>query len=177
MMIPADVVQNQGDVMRRLADLERQVRELAAARSLDASASGAGGNLTITGTLLIDSSGSGAVPALVVNQDTPQQMLFAGRLDTAFGPIHTLILKARDGTFKARWQSNEFGFEDWSLFDGAGQTAVGCNATSGGVLGDGLDRPHIPQVFQSIANPTDSNGTGTFATLVRAVWHRAHKNG
>lgn len=162
-MIPSDQIPPGPDwIMRRLADLERQVRELTAGRRLEASSISAGG---------VTVDGGGTIRVL---HDDGTLMVIAGRVETNVGPIDTLQFRALDGTQLFRAQSNLFGYEDWTLQDGEGNVLVAMVPTQDGVRGRGLLRPYIPGAFASMSTPTDSTSSGTFTTLQKAVWLKQH---
>ncbi len=81
MTLPSDAAVSRGDIMRRLADLERAVSLLAAARSLEASQVGAGGVL-VTGDGSVIVQGTGALEKLF---DDGTLFFRAGRLRVVLG--------------------------------------------------------------------------------------------
>lgn len=162
MTLPSDAAVSRGDVMRRLADLERQVQQGAAARRLESSSISAGG-------LTVDNGGT-----VRVLHDDGSEMVIAGRVASVFGPVDTLQFRALDGTRLFRVQSNLLGFEDWSLHDGEGNTLVSMDPNGVSTRGRGLLTPYISGAFASMSTPTDSTSSGTFTTLQKAVWVRQH---
>ncbi len=158
MTLPSDAAVSRGDVMRRLADLERQVRELAAARGLESSSIGAGG-------ITIDVQGG-----LRVMHDNGQIMMEVGYAETGFGPVEQVVLHRRDGSISLQIQSNLFGFEFIRVLDAAGSALF----ADDGVNGQGLSVPYLQGEFASMATPTDSTASGTFTVLQKAIWRKQH---
>lgn len=173
MPLPSDPALSPGDIMRRLAELERLVRLLAAGRGLESSGVG-GGGITLTGGSISLPVATGSITVTYDAANLP--FLLVGELPSAFGPIDQLTLRRHfttgifGNTRFLQVQSNIFGFESWAGFDANDQIIVGDD----GSTGDGLGRPYLPQIIESVTTPTDSTAGGVFVTLLRSVWRKQH---
>lgn len=144
-MIPSDLAQSRGDIMREIADLKRQIQELRAERKLGAS--------TIeSGTLrVVDNNGT--IVALIgdLSEFSPGQRGFwLGRP----GPEPSQAISVF-GT----GEGGDSGFV--GVWDREGNYIVTDDAESG----RGLGRPYLPVTFAEITAPTATTTSATFTDL------------
>ena len=166
MVIASDVAKRQGDIMRRLDELERAVQLLAAARNNPGSAGS---------PIVVNSSAGGGLPGFIVLHDDGSEFVRIGREDSGLGPLDRIMINQLDGSDYLRFQSNLAGFENWEFLDGEENALLSTEANTAGVKGRGLARPYFGNNFESVATPTDTTASGSFQTLQKAIWVKHHK--
>jgi hypothetical protein len=160
-MLPADQVPPGPDyLLRRLAELERRLREMEGERRLPASQVGAGGITVAGGGQLLVKHANGAT------------LLQAGPgVDAGGNPVEQVIMNRPDGTV-AFWcwgSATSLGFT--ALYDRAGNLLWADDP----VVGQGLAKPYFPcGSFESMSTPTDLTAGGAFVALQKAVWRKQH---
>lgn len=140
------MIQSKGDIMRRFADLERQIRELRAERRLASSTIAAGGTLRVVDT-------HGTVVAVI------------GNLDEVIPGKHGFWL-GRPGLTPSQavsvfgtGEGGDLGFV--GLWDRAGNYIVTDDAESG----QGLARPYLSLPIGELSAPTATTTSGTFVDV------------
>lgn len=155
-MTIGDAAISQGDVMRRLRDLERLVRELHAGRRLEAASIGRGG-------ISIQDGG-----ALRVIDTDGTYLAWTGLL--ADGQRGT-VLRRTGGelAFAVHGSgSDDVGFV--GIYDRAGQYIVTDDAASG----RGMARPYIPVPMGEVMVPTATTTSATFVDLAAGLMPVQH---
>ncbi|MBB5828148.1 hypothetical protein [Micromonospora carbonacea] len=151
MGVLGDLAFNAGDILRRLRDLERAVRELSASRRLEAASIGRGG--------------------ISVNGGTFTTRDIDGRTLAAMGQLGddyrgTWLARAGGSVAFAVYGSNAPDDEGFvSLWDKNGNYIVSDDAWSG----RGLARPYIPIPVQDYAPPTATTTSSTFVDVVAGM--------
>lgn len=162
-MIPSDQAPPNVDwLVRRVTDLERQVRELQAGRRLEAATIGSGG-ITVKG---------GTLRALYPDGG---EAFLAGLHHLASGtPVRGIVVR-RPGNVLSFWsfaREDGTGNSFWALFDRAGNIVVSDDAESG----EGLARPWLPYVGRPSSDYVTplSTTSGTFTPLWTYAGVRQH---
>lgn len=145
---------NDGWIAGELADLRRQITELRAARTLDASTVSPGGVLTVDGALV--ASGDTTIGGnLIVNG--------ASTLDGALVLANGATLTASGDIESANYVAGTSG---WKLDGSTGNLEINDVTIRGGIIGDdALTDPVRPAVVNS-GTITSLNFTTSFATYV-----------
>lgn len=151
-----DMAISPGDIMRRLRDLERMVRELTAGRRLEAASVGRGG-------IVIKDGGS----LRVLDRDgTPIAWMGAFGDDDESG----FVLRRAGGelAFGVYGNGDASGFA--AMYDLSGQYIVTDDVASG----RGLARPYIPVQVGEVTAPTATTTSGTFVDLAAGMMSIQH---
>lgn len=183
-MIPSDQrPPGQDWLVRRVTDLERQVRELQAGRRLEAATIGAGG-MTITGGGRVTIRDGGGVEILdggdlstqggslrLKRQDGTEQVhigpIFYGGEEAGIGWIFRRFNGSQVFTLEGTNPDNQF----IAVRDEAGNIIFSDDATAG----QGLATPYIPGgTFESMSVPTDATSGTTFVGVQKAIWRKQH---
>jgi len=160
MVLPSDQAPpGQDYLLRRLDALERQVRELAAARRLGASSVDAGG-VTIKGG-----------GKLTVEHINSAGLFQAGPgVDSGGNPLEQIIMYRWDGSV-AFWCWGQTGNGFLALYDRAGNILWADDP----VAGQGMSKPYFPcGQFRSMSAPADTTTGATFVGLEKAIWVKQH---
>lgn len=184
-MIDSDAVQSSGDVMRRLADLERKVRELEAGRRLEAATIGRGG-LTIrdTGGVTIRDGGGVTVRdggdlnveggELRVRDTNGAERLYFGPLNySGAAPGVGWLFRRHSGGIAFSLEGSNRDNQFVAIRDEAGSIVVSDDAAAG----QGLATPYIP--LQAVptswhASRQQTTTSGTFTPLWTVTGARQH---
>ncbi|MFG1847769.1 hypothetical protein [Micromonospora carbonacea] len=148
MGVLGDIAISPGDIMRRLRDLERQVRELLAGRRLEAASIGRGGVTVKDGGAIRvrDTDGSLLVWMGNLGNDLRGSVLYRAGGSAALGVFGT-------GT------GGDVGFI--GMYDRSGNPIV----TDDVLSGRGLARPFIPLQVNEVSVPTATTTSGTFTDV------------
>lgn len=163
-MLPSDMVPpGQGSLMRRLADLERQIREMQASRRLEAATIGVGGLTVKGGTISVKDDG-----AISAEYPNGTEAFHVGAMMLSDGtPIHGVDIR-RPGGEPAFWTygTDEGVSSFWGLYDKKGNYVI----TDDAWTGRGLARPYIPlQVGDWASPPTATTTSGVFQDLAAGL--------
>ena len=187
-MIASDAVQHSGDVMRRLADLERQVRVLQAGRRLEAATIGRGG-LTVKDGGGVTIRDGGDLQILdggdVVGQGGSLRFINAdGVLQVYMGPIFYgsvpagsgMILYRHNGGIYFSLEGTDPDSQFWALRDEVGNIV----ASDDSAAGQGLATPYIPlgayptRLLLTFATDGEQTTSSTFGPLWTIHGHKQH---
>ncbi|MFI2663744.1 hypothetical protein [Micromonospora carbonacea] len=155
MGVLGDISFSPGDIMRRLRDLERAVRELAASRRLEAASIGRGG-------IVIKDGGS----LRIVNTDGVSIAWMGAFSDDESG----FILRRAGGqlAFGVYGTGTDTGFA--AMYDLAGQYIVTDDVASG----RGLARPYIPVQVGEVSAPTVTTTSSSFVDVAAGMMSIQH---
>lgn len=160
MPLPSDMIASQGDVMRRLVDLEREVRELRAERRLESATIGRGG-ITVRGGAIRAVDENGTVVAVLGDlaevSGEGQQGFWLGRPGPS--PSQAISVfgtgEGGDGGFVGVW-------------DRAGTYIITDDAESGA----GLARPYLVSTMGELTvPPTTTSGSFVDMAIGTAALH------
>lgn len=157
MGVLGDLAISPGDIMRRLRDLERMVRELMAGRRLEAASIGRGG-ITVKdgGTVqVVDAEGTALATMGALDATRRGVLLRRAGGSLAFGVYGT-------------GEGGDVGFA--GIYDLAGQYIVTDDVASG----RGLARPYIPVQVGEVAVPTATTTSGSFVDLAAGMMSIQH---
>lgn len=168
-MLPSDMVPpGNGYLMRRFADIERQIREMRADRRLESASIGSGG-LTVKGGSITVKDGGGV-----------QVNAANGNLIGAIGDL-SVIREGLRGVWLGRatgapalvaygtGENGDVGFV--SMYDQNGNYIVSDDVVAGG----GLGRPYIPLPIGEVSPPTATTTSATFVDVASGVFPIQHK--
>lgn len=160
-------------LVRRVTDLERQVRELQAGRRLEAATIGAGG-LTIRGGIVAIKD-NGRLTADYANGATALDLGAHTLINGA--PAHGMLIR-RPGGELAFWTYglDSGGSAYWALYDLTGNIIMSDDAVSG----QGLATPYIPlgtyptRMLLTFASDGEKTTSATFVPLWTVHGHKQH---
>ncbi|MEU8264488.1 hypothetical protein AB0C02_28180 [Micromonospora sp. NPDC048999] len=152
MALIGDQAISPADIMRRLRDVERLVREGAAGRRLEASSVGQGGLSVKDGGSMRVIDRDGSVLSRIGDLGGGVRGTWIARAggEPAFGVYGTGV-------------GDDVGFA--GLYDRSGQYVVTDDAQSG----RGLARPYIPIPHGEVSPPTTSTGSTSFVTMAEGL--------
>ncbi len=138
------------DIMRMLRDLDRRLRELAAARRLESS-SISGGRLLIT-------------------DDAGTEIVLVGDITDQDGVTSRGWALRRQNDRSALTLFGDPDQQFWAGWDASGHIIV----SDDGVTGTGLARPYLPVTWRDTAAPYKPTTSGSFAAIYDAAWQCQH---
>ena len=154
-------------LVRRVTDLERQVRELQAGRRLEAATIGAGGLRVAGGTITIEDG------SLTVRHANGTELLHLGPGTVSGEPVRFMRIRRPDGSTVFFTYGSDDGDAFWALYDKSENIIV----SDDGQSEQGLARPWLP--LQAV--PTSwhsarqqSTTSGTFTPLWTISSPRQH---
>ncbi|KXK63346.1 hypothetical protein AWW66_03265 [Micromonospora rosaria] len=152
-----DAAFSHGDIMRRLRDLERDIRAQAAGRRLEASSIGRGGLALRDGGSMRIIDRDGSVLGRIGDLGDGIRGTWIGRAngEPAIGAYGTGV-------------GDDVGFA--GLYDRSGQYVVTDDASSG----RGLARPYIPIQVGEVTPPTATTTSSTFESLAEGMASLQH---
>lgn len=155
------------DLLEKIKELERRISVLERTPQLPNAA-------VDTGSVVIY---SGRGELLFMHNDGTTEFVKVGLFNSIFGPVDDFSINYLDGASAFRFQTNLFGFEQWTFSDSTGNVvlSVDARAIAEGVNdGVGLSRPYLPIPFFTNGTPADTTSSGTFTVLQRAAWRVQH---
>lgn len=166
-MIPSDQRPPGEDwLVRRIVDLEREVRELKAGRRLEAASIGAGG-VTVNGGAIDIKDGT-----LRLRHANGTDLLFLGPGVIGAEPVRYLRIRRPDGSTVLYTYGSDDGDGFWAMYDKQDNIIL----SDDGASGQGLARPYLPIPWASHSQSaiTDTTTSAAFTGLLSTRYKKQH---